>query len=98
MTSDKKTLEAAVVPNKKFKWLLCRLAIVNLHLVSTAKDGMSYVWVGVTCGWHKNYAECKYYVQKKWNKQIQLNSARAYFGAILKHEQFLQWSLQDTYF
>lgn len=43
MTSDKKTLEAEVVTNGTFKCLLCRLAIVNLHLVSTAKDGMSYV-------------------------------------------------------
>ena len=43
MTSGKKTLESAVVMNRKFKCLLCRLAIVNLHLVSTAKDGLSYV-------------------------------------------------------
>ena len=65
MTSDKNTLEAAVVTNRKFKCLLCRLAIVNLHLVSTAKDGMSYVRVSVTCGWHKNYAEYKNYVRKE---------------------------------
>ena len=44
MASGKKTLEAAVVRNRKFKCLLCGLAIVNLHLVSTAKDGMSYTY------------------------------------------------------